>query len=194
MSASPVLGGPELPQNTSEAIERLLRIDERLIWATRPCLTGYAKELLWMYPIYLALACVAGICGWLFYSWLAGMGALWNIRTLGLILVFGVFVVGLTVLPLLWPLHLHRSWYALTTQRLLICSPAIIILWPRIRSVEASEAGNVRVKCIWTWLPDGTGDIYYQDVPLRIMERVSHAEEVSALIRRTLISEPPSPH
>ena len=58
---------------------------------------------------------------------------------------------------------------------------------PTAREVWPSQAGGVRLKCVWTWLPDRAGDIAFGAKPTDLMERVPRAEEVVALIRDTLL-------
>src|SRR5262249_28969456 len=145
------------------------------------------RELLWMYPMCLAFAAGAAAGGWYFYRWAAGAGALRDAKIFGCLAVVALFGLGLLVVPLLWPLRLRRSRYALTTQPLLVRVPAVLAFWPRVREVAAARAGGVRLKCVWAWLPEGTGDIYYGPGPMDFMERVPGAEEVVALIRSTLL-------
>jgi hypothetical protein len=183
------------------AIRAELRTDEHLVWASKPRLTGYVKELLWIYPMCLVGAVVVGAGWWLFYSWARGAGALNDFKILALLAILGVFALSLLVVPLLWPLRLRRSWYALTTQRVVLRVPALLIVWPRTRTLDPARCVRVRV-VIWTWLPDKTGDIIWDEAPpgetagqhwpkpgLR-MERVPRAEEVGELIRRTLAIPP----
>jgi hypothetical protein len=190
-----------VPPQVLAAIRAELRTDEQLVWAAKPRLAGYAKELLLAYPMCLVAATVIGVGGWFFYSWAQGAGALNNIRCVLILAVIGLFVVSLLVGPPLWPLRLRRSWYALTTQRVVLRVPALLIVWPRIRTLDPAGCARVRV-VIWTWLPDGTGDIIWDEVPAAgtagphwpkpgmRMERVPRAEEVAELIRRTLALPP----
>src|SRR6516162_9394446 len=189
-TSSPIpLVSPESPA-AMPGVE--LRDGERLVWAGRPMLTGKGKELLWLYPMCLLFGVGALIGGWYFYEWAAGAGALWGIKSLGFLAAILLFGLGLLVVPLLWPLRLWRIAYALTTQRLLVREPALLVLWPRVRELGASQAGGVRLKCIWAWLPDRTGDIYYGQGVAEVMERVPRAEEVVALIHQTLVPPPGS--
>jgi hypothetical protein len=188
MCAAPAPGQP-VPSGVMPDVGTELRTDERVLWVGRPLLAGYAKELLWQYPIWFLCGSATLTIGWAFYSWAAGAGVLWDFRFLASLSVLGLLGLGFLVLPLLWPLRLGRSSYALTTHRLIIRQPALVVLWLRTRSVDASQ---VRVKCLWTWLPDRTGDITYGIGGANAMERVPHAEEVVTLIRQTLVPPPGS--
>src|SRR5580698_2123457 len=183
MSAAPSWDKLEVPQDVLDSIQGVLNVDERLLWATKPLFAGYVQEQIRLYPIYLFFAIGLAAGGWYFYSWAEGAGILWNFRPLVLLVIIGMMALSLIFVPILWTIRLGRCWYALTSQRLLVCTPQLLILLPRVRSLEAPP---VRLKCIWTWLPDRTGDIYFGDSNFRIMERVPHAEEVVALINRTL--------
>src|SRR5262245_27839070 len=114
---------PDSPQAWSGV---RLRDGERLLWAGRPMLAGYGKELLLLYPMCLVFAVGAAIGGWYFYDWAAGAGALRDVKVLGCLAVILLFALGLLVVPLLWPVRLWGSEYALTTQRLIIRQPALL--------------------------------------------------------------------
>jgi hypothetical protein len=163
-----------------------LREGERLVWAVRPMLAGCFKELLWLYPFVLLFGIGFLVGGWYFYEWAAGAGARWDFTAIAILVILIWSGVGFIVVPLLWPLSLWRSAYALTTQRLIVRQPALMVLWPRIYELRASQVDRVRLKCTWTWLPEETGDISFGDGASEIMQRVPQAEEVVALIHRTL--------
>src|SRR5262249_6301129 len=135
MSSAPSPVSPESPESQSVPIGVELRDGERLLWFGRPMLAGYGKELLWLYPMCLLFGVGALVGGWYFYEWAAGAGALKDVKILGCLAVILLFALGLLVVPLLWPLRLWRSEYALTTQRLIIRQPALLIGWPTIQEL-----------------------------------------------------------
>ena len=190
MSSAPNLHLPDSPEWPSALYGVELNHDERLLWADRPRLAGWGKELLWLYPMCLPFGVGALAGGWYFYKRAVGAGAIWNPANILFLLAIAAFGAGLILFPLIWPLRLLRSSFALTNERLIIRQPALIIFWPRIRQLKVGQGHSVRVKCTWAWLPDQTGDIYFSARPLDIMERVPHTPEVVALIRHVLLHEP----
>jgi hypothetical protein len=165
-------------------------------------LAGYANELRWMYPISLLSGAGTAVGGWYFYSWAVGAGAIRNLSILGCLAVIWLTATLLFIVPLAWPLRLWRSLYALTTERVIIRQPSVLIFWPRTRSLDALQVAGVRITCIRAWLPDRTGDIAFGRVEIRlglgrvsvlpecVLERVPHAEDIVALIRRTFVLPP----
>ncbi len=117
-------------------------------------------------------------------------GALWDFKILACLFIVAIFSLGLFIVPLMWPLRLWRSAYVLTTQRLVVCQPALLVFCPRVREIGPAQVGRIQLKCIWTWLPQRTGDIIYGEGVSGVMERVPRAEEVVALIRNTLVQLP----
>ena len=67
-----LLDCPEWPRALS-GVE--LGNDERLLWAGRPVLAGYGKQLLWAYPLCVPFGVGALIGGWCLYRWAVGAGA-----------------------------------------------------------------------------------------------------------------------
>ena len=175
-----LLDCPEWPRALSGV---QLGNDERLLWAGRPVLAGYGKQLLWAYPLCVPFGVGALIGGWYCYQWAVGAGAIWNPGILNGLAAIVAIGAALLLLPLLWPLRLWRCCYALTTERLIIREPALVFCWPRIRQLKVGQGQSVRVKRVCTWLPDQTGDICYGTKPLDVMERIPRAPEVVALIR-----------
>jgi hypothetical protein len=188
MLSAPAPIPPDSPDSPQALSGVKLRDGERLLWAGRPALAGCGKELLLEYPLlYLPFGAGALVGGWYFYEWAAGAGALRDVGILCCLAVLLWIGLGSLVVPLLWPLRLWRSEFALTTRRLIIRQPSLLVFWPRVSELAAAQAGGVRIKCIWTWLPERTGDIYYREGVSAVMERVPRAEEVVALIRSTLL-------
>ena len=68
----------ECPESPGALSGVQLGDDERLLWAGRPVLAGYGKQLLWAYPLCVPFGVGALIGGWYFYRWAVGAGAIWN--------------------------------------------------------------------------------------------------------------------
>lgn len=184
----------QIPSETAEWPPALFSVelnhDERPLWVDQPMLAGIGKELLVL--LAMCVPCGVGtlIGGWYCYKWAVGAGAIGN---LGIVVsLFTIVWLGasLIVIPPLWPLRLRRCWFALTTQRLIIRRPALFVFWPRIRQIRVGQGHNIRVKCIWSYLPDQTGDIYLGEHSLNVMEHVRHAPQTVDLIRHVLLHEP----
>jgi hypothetical protein len=181
-----------VPPRVLAAIRAELRDDEELVWAGRPWLAAYFKHLLLVYPICLVFGAASLVGGWLLYAWAVRAGALWDAQILLAVAALVAWGGWLVVLPLLWPVRLARSWYALTTRRVILRRPGLLLLWLRTQSLDAARAlvgGRVKVN-----LPDRSGDISWRPatggrpVPpwreLR-MEYVPQVEHVAELLGRT---------
>jgi hypothetical protein len=188
ISVAPTPEKDRFPSKLLAAIRAELRNEEQLVWVGRPSLKGHFKELLLFYPLFLVFGAATAAGAWLFFSWAEGAGVLGSFRVLLILVVIGVFGLSLLVVPLLWPLRLLRSWYALTTQRVILRAAQFLILWTQVRSLDPTRMGALHVR-IWSYLPDRTGDITWAGGE---PERVPHVEEVAELIRRTFRVSPNS--
>jgi hypothetical protein len=175
-----------------------LRGDEQLVWAGQPQLKPYLRDLSLTYPICLISSGLLLVMGWVFFSWAQGAGALADLKILAVLAIIGIGAVGGVFVPLLWPLKLHRSWYALTTRRILIREPRLLILWPRVFSIDAARLTGLRIQ---VYLPDRSGRITWGPpaplteegrlrrfpAPGLVLNYVPEVERVAELIRRTLL-------
>jgi hypothetical protein len=153
---------------------------------------GYWKEMIWQGPMYLVFSIGVFVAGWYTYDWAKGEGGLQDIKIVCCLALFPLMGLSLLIMPLLWPLRLRRCQYTLTTHRLIIRQPGLLIFLPTTREVGPGDAGAVRLKCIWTWLPERTGDIVYGEAlgGQIVIERIPQAEEVVKLIHNTLLPNP----
>lgn len=149
-------------------ILRELSADERLVWVGRPSFRVFWQHYWWILTTLLVLAVLALVLGQLLW---------WPLTGLGLLLLGPVARIPIGLLGL------RRTWYALTTRRVLVHRPMVWWFWGwrRTRGADAERVGELVVagsELAWPRIAAGK-----PDVSLRWVE---DAEAVADLIRETL--------
>jgi hypothetical protein len=162
-----------IPASVWATIQGHLDGNERLIWVGQPSPRMCLREAAWLWPVLLFLCGLVGVVGWFFDPF---MVAAVVILLAVLVSYFPFYVLGL-----------RRSWYALTTKRVLVHEPSFLASKPTIRSLDAARVGEMQVDVEYS---DGAGKIVWgssrSEPGYAELVYLPQVERVAERIRQTL--------